>query len=118
MMAPECKWKQQPFVFLTPDVLTRMFPSSDWTLFNQPNDNTQVLFMTPLADGVTDETSTQIKYPNKIGLIEALIIQNIPQARVVRYGYNRLRYSIRNGMVTGQDAKIVDTNARGMCLFQ
>jgi hypothetical protein len=24
-MAPECKWKQQPFVFSTPDMLTRMF---------------------------------------------------------------------------------------------
>jgi hypothetical protein len=74
--------------------------------------------MTPLADGVTDESSTQIKYPNKIGLIEDLITQNIPQARIVRVPYNRLRYAVRNGLVTGQDARIVDTSSRGMCLFQ
>lgn len=74
--------------------------------------------MTPLADGVTDESSTQIKYPNKIGLVEDLLRQNIPGIRIARLGYNRLRYSVRNEVAYGQDAKLLDKSARGMCLFQ
>lgn len=74
--------------------------------------------MTPLADGVEDESSTQIKYPNKIGLVENLLHQNIPGIQITRLGYNRLRYSVSGNTMAGQDAKLVDKSARGMCLFQ
>ncbi|KAK3326737.1 hypothetical protein B0H66DRAFT_600847 [Apodospora peruviana] len=91
----------------------------DWTLFNQPGDNTAVYFMTPLATGVTNEKSDKIKYPQKIALIEALVKSNVPGAKVNIIPYNRLRYSVRGGTApTGPDAHLVDKSSRGMCLFQ
>ena len=75
--------------------------------------------MTPLADGVTDETSTAIKYPNKIGLIENILKSRLPKATITRMGYNRLRFwTGDDGFLAGPDANIVDTSSRGQCLFQ
>lgn len=78
--------------------------------------------MTPMHKDVTDpkSKSTRIMYPNKIGLVEQLVRDNIPGVKIIRTPYVRLRYRTdRNGIpVSGQDMNEVGKTARGMCLFQ
>ena len=56
--------------------------------------------------------STRIMYPNKIGLVEQLVRDNIPGVKIIRTPYVRLRYRTdRNGIpVSGQDMNAVLPN--------
>ncbi|KAM0324574.1 hypothetical protein ACHAQA_007959 [Verticillium albo-atrum] len=103
-------------------------PGVDWSLFNQPRDNTRILFMTPYEDGFRMTSSTyktqmkDLKYTKKIQYIINLLNRpnRIPGAAVVVQGYQRLNWSWDRQLEkpTGEDADIVDKTERGIACFQ
>lgn len=94
-----------------------------WSLFNQPEDNTRLLIMTPAIatwrGRVKDGEKEQVwMYKNKIADIKALVTKNVPGVAVRVRPYKRLDYQYNNGNPQGPDAARVGQSARGFAFFQ
>ncbi|KAK4105062.1 hypothetical protein N658DRAFT_504574 [Parathielavia hyrcaniae] len=92
-----------------------------WDLYNQPGDQTRLIFMTPSRAGWNygqGNDLTNIMYPNKVNAIANLVRQHIPGVQVRVVPYRRLQYRYNNGNPQGQDAALVNKSARGMAFFQ
>ena len=87
-------------------------PKIDPSLFDQDSDETQLLIMTPVADGQV-AGSLKIKYPTRISAIETAIRRILNRRpRNIRYNYQRLNYD------APADSSLINESRRGMCLFQ
>ena len=114
------KWERTVLNTITGQVLSdpaTRGPPVNWPSFQGDGNQRIAIIMTPLQNG--EEPSGQnIKYPNKIGLVEEVIRSKIPDVDITVQPYKRLHYSMKDGRYAGVDADRVDKSERGVALFQ
>lgn len=95
----------------------------NFNLFNQADDNTRIIYMTPRIELGDNHYIDVPAYPNKLSALTNLIRAQVPGVRAETYLYTPLDY---DGARTGpQDtdekeeaARLAATTERGHCLFQ